>query len=117
MKITLICALALAAAAPALAHAASLGGEQAPSVAVRYGDLDLSRAQDAKVLLARIDDAAMESCGATPFNDPLEYQVVRRSACRNETMAKAVAEIGAPALKAAFETSHAMVMAQARTAD
>jgi UrcA family protein len=111
MKIALICALALAA--PALAHAAGLADEQAPSITVRYGDLDLSRQQDAKTLLARIDDAAMQSCGAAAFSDPLQYTVVRRSACRSETIARAVAQIGAPALKAAFQDNRPTSMAQA----
>ena len=106
MKIALFCALALTTAAPALAHAATIGEEAAPSITVRYGDLDLSRQHDAKALLARIDDAAMESCGATAFSDPLTYTVVRRSACHADTMARAVSRVGAPAQTAAFEREH-----------
>ena len=106
MKIALFCALALTTTVPALAQAAAIGDEAAPSITVRYGDLNLSRQQDAKVLLARIDDAAMESCGATAFSDPLEYTVVRRSTCYADTIARAVSKIDAPALSAIFEREH-----------
>ncbi len=110
MKIALICALALAAAAPTLALAAP-AAEQAPSVVVHFSDLDLSRQHDAQVLLSRIDDAAMESCGATIHTDPAQYAVIRRSACRAETMASAVAQINAPLLSALFDTRHTLAMA------
>jgi UrcA family protein len=103
MKIAMLCALLFASAAPAIVHAADIGEEAAPSITVRFGDLDLSRKQDAKALLARIDDAAMESCGATAFSDPLEYTVVRRSACHADAMTRAVAKINVQALNAAFE--------------
>ena len=110
MKIALICALALTAAVPAIALAAP-AGDQAPSFVVRFNDLDLSRQADAKVLLQRIDDAAMESCGADIHTDAAQYAVVRRSACRTETMASAVAQIHAPLLSAAFDARHALAMA------
>jgi len=103
MKIASICTLVLALVAPATVRAAPVGDEAAPAITVRFADLNLSDAHAARILLARIDDAAMESCGATAFSDPLEYQVVRRSDCHAETVARAVAAIGAPALTAALE--------------
>lgn len=111
MKIALIGALALAALAPVAALAAPVAADQAPSFVVRFNDLDLSSQHDAQVLLHRIDDAAMESCGATIHTDPAQYAVIRRSACRTETMASAVAQIHAPLLSAAFDSRHTLAMA------
>lgn len=110
MKLALICALALATC-PAIATAAS-PDEADPAITVSYGDLDLGRHHDAKVLLGRIDDAAMQVCGADAHNNSAEWFRVRRSACFAETMAKAVAQIDAPALSAAFEAGGPFAVAE-----
>ena len=114
MKFAPLCALVLAVAAPALVHAQSIGDEPASAITVHFADLNLSDKRAARILLARIDDAAMESCGATAFSDPLEYAVVRRSPCRSETVARAVAKIGAPALTAAYEKAGGSLSLAAR---
>ena len=111
MKLALICALALAAA-PVAVGAATLDDEAGPAVTIRYGDLDLSRSHDAKVLLQRIDDASMQACGADFRSNAAEWSTVRRSACFSETMAKTVSQIGAPTLSAVFQAKQSLTVAQ-----
>ncbi|MBV9509804.1 MAG: UrcA family protein [Caulobacteraceae bacterium] len=111
MRIALICALALSAAAPAGVFAAGLDDDAGPAVTVRYGDLDLNRTHDAKVLLERITDASTQACGATIHSDPLQWSTVWRSPCRFETEAKTVAAVNAPTLNAVYRSRRDMTVA------
>lgn len=93
---------ALTITAPALA--------EADSVAVAYGDLDLSTQADAKILADRIDQAARRACGGSPRFDQdyrLAHAAVNRAfeACHDRAVAHAQADM---------RTAH---VAQARAAD
>ncbi len=93
---TLYVAAALALAIPSFAAAQSANGDG--SVAVRYGDLNLNDRAGAAVMLHRLDTAALEACGVSPFS-LREYKLaVQGSACHVTRMDQAVAELGAPAV-------------------
>ena len=101
MRTPILFALALATAAPVAipAHA-----DRPSAVAVRFDDLDLNRPSDAAVMLGRLDQAALEACGATPFASLREYQqAIRWSRCYANGMDRAVSELDAPALTALYE--------------
>jgi len=101
MKTPIVFALALAAAAPIAmpAHA-----DRATAVGVRFNDLDLNRPTDATIMLDRLDQAAMQACGAAPFASLREYQqAVRWSRCYAHSLNRAVSELNAPELTAMYE--------------
>jgi len=76
-----------------------LSGEEAASVTVRYADLDVDRPAGAEILLRRITLAAGRVCGGQP--DARAWGHNRAfTACRDATVARAVARVGAPALLA-----------------
>ncbi len=63
------------------------------AVTVHYGDLDLSKASGAEVLIRRLDQAARQVCGADTYRG-----LVRREqrACRTQAVTQAVAEVNQP---------------------
>lgn len=98
----IVVAAAFTITAPAMA--------EADSVAVAYGDLDLSTQADAKILAERIDQAARRACGGSPRFDQdyrLAHAAVNRAfdACHDRAVADAQADM---------RTAH---VAQARDAD
>jgi len=103
MKLLAISALAaLAFAAPAAADVVTHGGNVTTTVAVRAGDLDLNRASHAATMVARLDRAAAQTCGASTFS-AREYQAaVRRTACYRDAMDQAVASLDAPAVNTLY---------------
>ena len=102
MKIIALGAAVLALSAPLLAHAQAVSGDQTTSVAVRYGDLDLSRPRQASALLDRVSRASLEACGAA-VESLAEYKAtVRDSECYRSNMQQAVAAIGAPAVTSLY---------------
>lgn len=102
MKIIALGAAALALSVPLLAHAQSSWDTQAPSVAVHYGDLDLSRPHQAAVLLRRVGRASLEACGAS-VGSLREYKAaVRASDCYRASMRQAVDAIDAPAVTSLY---------------
>jgi len=103
MKLLAISALAaLALAAPAAADILTHDGAVTTTVAVRAGDLDLNRAPHAATLVARLDRAAAQTCGASTFS-VREYQAaVRRTGCYRDAMEQAVASLNAPAVTAVY---------------
>lgn len=97
-------AICVLAAAPLFAAA---GAQPASTVrgdaVVRYGDLDLASAAGARVMLARIERAAEEACGRSPYlRDPGSPQINFRMSdyrnCREQSVAQAVASLNAPAV-------------------
>ena len=74
-----------------------------PTVVVRYGDLDLSSTEGARVLYQRISVAARQVC-------PFEYsksvsQVGKNRACREAAIERAVNAVNNPQL-VAMRTEH-----------
>lgn len=76
------------------------------SVRVTYADLDLTQREDAQTLLGRIQDAAYRACGGDPRRHmnydvmPTRVQAVFKE-CREDAVARAIAEIHTPALSQA----------------
>jgi UrcA family protein len=104
MKTPVVLGLILAAAAPLATAAAA---DRPTAVEVRFSDLDLNNPNDAAVMLGRLDDAALEACGAAPFESLREYQLaIRDSRCYAHSLSRAVAELNAPAVTAVFEREH-----------
>ena len=64
--------------------------------AVYYGDLNLNAEHDAKVMLARIEQAATKACGGHPtFNSITGRLDSTFQDCRNEAVARTVEQLGA----------------------
>ena len=99
LKHYLIGALALAMALPAAAQAAN-AFKASHTVSVRHHDLDLSRSQDARVMMRRLDRAALATCEATGFSARAYREAVRRTACYQQSLNSAVASLNAPAVTA-----------------
>lgn len=101
MKTPVVFALALTAAAPAAmpAHA-----DAPTAIAVRFNDLDLNQPTDAAVMLGRLDRAAIQACGASPFGSLREYRLsIRWSRCYANSMNRAISLLNAPELTAMFD--------------
>jgi UrcA family protein len=90
-----ICTLALASQA-VLADPAS----DAPSVRVRFADLDVTHTQGAAVLYGRIEQAANTVCAAFEGRDL--SRVANFQGCVRQTIAAGVAKVNQPALTAYY---------------
>ena len=91
----LAAAAALSCAAPVLAQSS----DTVPSVAVKYGDLDLGSPAGAQRLLKRIEAAANTACGGAPDIRQLN-QWTNFEACRKSAIARAVVAVDSPVLTA-----------------
>ena len=98
-----IAALALALALPAGGHAASMAAATRTAVRVPVRGLDLDQPAGAARMLRRLDEAAMEACGASPFSWSEYRWAVRRSECHAASLDRAVAELDAPAVTALYD--------------
>jgi UrcA family protein len=70
--------------------------ESLPSKTVRYGDLDISRPEGAKVLYQRIRAAARDVCELSIGGDPVLH--IAQRACLDTAIDNAVRKVDAPAL-------------------
>lgn len=112
MKNMMICAFALALAAPAASFAApamSADG-QAMALSVSYSGLNLSTPKGARLMINRLDEAAAEVCGASSFSARDYKQAVRSSTCYRDSMNRAVASLGSPTVNALYR-EHAVIVA------
>lgn len=91
----LAAAAVLSCAAPVFAQTL----DTAPSVSVKYGDLNLGSRAGAQVLLKRIEAAANTVCGGAPDTRQLD-QLARFQACRRSAFARAVVAVDSPSLTA-----------------
>jgi UrcA family protein len=80
----------------AAAHAAEAGDPLTKTIA--YGDLNLETADGARVLYARVRDAAHAVC--SPFEGREPARQIRWQACYDHAMASAVAQIDKPRVTA-----------------
>ncbi|MDB6107141.1 MAG: hypothetical protein JWO52_7140 [Gammaproteobacteria bacterium] len=93
---------ALASAFSAVGVAAA--GADAPTLIVKYGDLDVSTAQGATALYGRIRSAAKTVC--PPFDQrDLAWRVLRAT-CINDAIARAVTEVNQPALFMVYKANN-----------
>jgi UrcA family protein len=88
-------AIAGAAALPAAA-ATQIG----PDVSVHYSDLDITGTVGAEQLYERIQRAAQQVCQPSDAQVLLEVTAARR--CRNEVIARTVAQVKSPQLAAVY---------------
>ena len=95
MKKLLICTAALALGLPAASFA--------DPVAVSGRGLDLETRAGAVLMLHRIDDAALEACGADRTSLREYRMLVEHSACHRDGVAQAVSAVDAPTLTALYE--------------
>jgi UrcA family protein len=101
--------LAIPAAGLALivfAASVQAASEEPSAVTVNHVDRALGSRTEAKQLLNRLSDAAMEACGASTFSVAQHRQAVLGSACWRTSMTDVVQRIDNPYLTAAFEGRH-----------
>lgn len=103
MKLLVIAALAALAATSAQITLATPSFD-GPSITVRYGDLDLSSDQGARLLYQRLQDAAGKVCvRPDPGIVPLVIKIARQrtfDACVRRALNSAVARLNQPGLSA-----------------
>jgi len=103
MKIQIFSAIVLLAVAnPALAAAQAPAAKSTPALTVRYNDLDLQKAQDARIMLQRIRKIAVEVChpGETGFEMTARFET-----CYRKTVDDSVAKLDAPRVTEALNTT------------
>ena len=104
----LAAAATLTCAAPVLAQTS----DAAPSVSVKYRDLDIGSPAGARVLLERIEAAAGTACGGAPDIRQLD-RWASFEACRKSAVARAVDSVDSPMLTAvAHRASRASLAAR-----
>jgi UrcA family protein len=86
-------------AVSAVAHAASIELEKT-EITVRYQSEELVSPIAARILLRRIGDAALESCGASSFSLSEFKVATEHSACWRDAVAEALRHIDSPTLSA-----------------
>jgi UrcA family protein len=82
------------------AHAASPAA--APTVTVRYGDLNLSSEQGANALYARVAYAARQVCGRSGLDARDLAAFAAERACESQAISQAVHDVHAPLVAASF---------------
>jgi UrcA family protein len=100
MKTPFLFALALALATPVAMPAFA---DRPTAIEVPVSGLDLNQPGDAAVMLGRLDNAALEACGASPFSLREYKMAVRDSGCYAQGLSRAVGKLDAPALTALFQ--------------
>lgn len=100
-----LAAICLSRGAPAAGMPSE--SDDVPRVAVRYADLNLASQQDAKRLLARITDAAIQVCGDPA--SPLDLSGrARKRGCISAAVARAVEKVASEKLTMAYyQSQHA----------
>ncbi|TCS17320.1 UrcA family protein [Caulobacter sp. BK020] len=93
MKIVLASTLAVLALAAAPFAVAAPAGVETVSIPVSKARLDLDNPRDAKVLMRRIDTAAMQACGADSHSFVELKRVVAASACHRDAVAGAMSQL------------------------
>lgn len=88
--------LAFLVAAIARADNGNAGKDRLPSVAVKYGDLDISTDAGARALYARLGIAAKRVCPDAGSRDLRTFQLVQ--ACRHQAVDRAVRNLDSAAL-------------------
>ena len=105
----LAAAAALSGAIPARAQIS----DAAPSVTVKYGDLNIGSPGGAQVLLSRIETAAKTVCGGAPDTRQLS-QWASFETCRRSAVARAVVAVDSPMLLTAMAHRHSLASLAAR---
>jgi UrcA family protein len=96
LKLSFLFALAGLAVSPASTFAGSFGLDEPPTRVVKVGDLDLSQKSGVATLYSRIRSAAREVC--EPLDEVSIKLLRERFDCRQDAVARAVADVNSPAL-------------------
>lgn len=100
--------IAVLVAAGSAAQAGPVAEPGAPTTTFRYDDLDLADPAGATAMLARIRHAAARVCRASPFTGGTDINSIERfDACYRQSVDRAVAQLDAPRVTAAFEARSA----------
>jgi UrcA family protein len=100
---------ALAAATTLLFAGIANAGEATSEAAVRYGDLDLSTARDAAIMVDRVDHAARQVCNVKAITDPAygavrTYAITQFNACHEQAMQAALSRLESQEVRQAYAT-------------
>jgi len=82
---------------------AAPAGSETSTIRVRYNRTELTSTAGARNLLKRIGNAALESCGASPFSLAEFKAATEQSRCWRAAVDDAVRSIGSSALNAAAQ--------------
>lgn len=88
--------LMIAGALLALSAGAALAADAVPQVRVTAAGLHLSQSADAQAMLGRLDEAALNACGASKFSFAQVRSATRAGDCYRSAMSNAVTSLGAP---------------------
>lgn len=107
-----VTAFAVAALSIGAAHAGDVATATVPpQTVVKYADLDLSKDADVRALYARLQRASARVCGE--YKDLRNLSLKRRyDACYQESLARAVDNVGHPSVKAVFAADERVRMAE-----
>lgn len=108
INVLAVCGVAMLAVMPAASIAGQPAEGATKSVVLRNINLHPASDADARRLLAQLDRAAVEACGATQFSLPEVKQAARRSDCWRSAMKQAVEGIGHPQLAAVYQRYRAL---------
>ncbi|HWH46783.1 MAG TPA: UrcA family protein [Burkholderiales bacterium] len=86
-------------------------GTKTAHISVAYGDLDLDKLADARILYSRLEKAAKRACGPNPFmesrSDMMPVGLKQTyNECRARALGDAVARLDAPLLSRVYAESH-----------
>jgi len=115
-KTAVPCALLAILVGPLSACADALAAPPGYEVAtrtVKFGDLDLSRSAGAAALYSRIQNAASAVCEPAISAGPKESTLFAKR-CREQSIARAVADVNAPALTSYYLTKTKQAITLAR---
>jgi UrcA family protein len=106
---TVLASLVLVASASAV-HAQAY--ETAPTVVVKYADLNIHTTAGANALVERLDNAVRVSCGGSTLDRFDLGRIQEFTSCRQTAMSNAVAKINSPLVYAAAHVPQQGQMAQ-----
>ncbi|HUO97849.1 MAG TPA: UrcA family protein [Rhizomicrobium sp.] len=110
MSRVLAVSFAVIVALAGAAHAENADGMIRHDVAGRYGDLDIASESGARMLLARIDHAAAQACGGSPYFYSI-YSTAPALAkevfvkCHDEAVGRAVASLNSPVVTQVYASN------------
>lgn len=106
MRIKLLGPVALLAMAILTGAGPALAEEESVTVRLYAPDLHPRTPAAADRLLGRIEEAALEACGASPSSLYELRRAARQSDCWRKAVSNAVAQVGDPELSRALERQH-----------
>jgi UrcA family protein len=113
MKTMIIAALGLASIAGAACAEDALSSDRT-IIRVGFDASSVATPQAARNLLSRLGAAAMQACGAYP-GSVREYRLtIKRSACYQNKLDQAVAQVDSPVLSRVYDSQGPMMVATER---